>query len=276
MKKGEIMKKVLKRIGSIAIDVLIIIVFIVSSLVVVASITANRTGGQPSVMGYVFSSVQTDSMQGTINKGDFVVGKLIDDNTEIKVGDIVSYRDYYNGKEITITHRVVEVMEENLSAPGYITQGDNEQYADEIIKTRNTIQSIYKFRIPFLGGFIDFLKTPLGFILCLVLPLLGFIAWQAYKLVSLYLKSKKLELEEEAEKISKTKSELSEEEKNAIIAEYLAKQAKAEQEQVAKPAEQKTQASKADASRSNTAQKSQGAQPKKQNNASGNKRKGKR
>ena len=276
MKKGEIMKKVLKRIGSIAIDVLIIIVFIVSSLVVVASITANRTGGQPSVMGYVFSSVQTDSMQGTINKGDFVVGKLIDDNTEIKVGDIVSYREYYNGKEITITHRVVEVMEENLSAPGYITQGDNEQYADEIIKTRNTIQSIYKFRIPFLGGFIDFLKTPLGFILCLVLPLLGFIAWQAYKLVSLYLKSKKLELEEEAEKISKTKSELSEEEKNAIIAEYLAKQAKAEQEQAAKPAEQKTQASKADASRSNTAQKSQGAQPKKQNNASGNKRKGKR
>lgn len=276
MKKGEIMKKVLKRIGSIAIDVLIIIVFIVSSLVVVASITANRTGGQPSVMGYVFSSVQTDSMQGTINKGDFVVGKLIDDNTEIKVGDIVSYREYYNGKEITITHRVVEVMEENLSAPGYITQGDNEQYADEIIKTRNTIQSVYKFRIPFLGGFIDFLKTPLGFILCLVLPLLGFIAWQAYKLVSLYLKSKKLELEEEAEKISKTKSELSEEEKNAIIAEYLAKQAKAEQEQGAKPAEQKTQASKADASRSNTAQKSQGAQPKKQNNASGNKRKGKR
>lgn len=274
------MKKVLKRIGTIAVDILIVIVFIVSALVVVASITANRTGGQPSVMGYVFSSVQTDSMQGTINKGDFVVGKLIDDNTEIKVGDIVSYRDRYNGKEITITHRVVEVMEENLSAPGYITQGDNEQYADEIIKTRNTIQSVYKFRIPFLGSFIDFLKTPLGFILCLVLPLLSFIAWQAYKLVSLYLKSKKLELEEEAEKISKTKSELSEEEKNAIIAEYLAKQAQAqkpaEQEQEKKPADQKTQASKADASRSNTAQKSQGAQPKKQNNASGNKRKGKR
>lgn len=275
MKKGEIMKKVLKRIGSIAIDVLIIIVFIVSSLVVVASITANRTGGQPSVMGYVFSSVQTDSMQGTINKGDFVVGKLIDDNTEIKVGDIISYRDYYNGKEITITHRVVEVRTES-DPPTYITQGDNEKYADDILRHHDSIHSVYKFRIPFLGGFIDFLKTPLGFILCLVLPLLSFIAWQAYKLVSLYLKSKKLELEEEAEKISKTKSELSEEEKNAIIAEYLAKQAKAEQDQGAKPAEQKTQASKADASRSNTAQKSQGAQPKKQNNASGNKRKGKR
>jgi signal peptidase len=275
VKKGEIMKKVLKRIGSIAIDILIIIVFIVSSLVVVASITANRTGGQPSVMGYVFSSVQTNSMQGTIDKGDFVVGKLIDDDTEIKVGDIISFYDYFQGKQIVITHRVVEILDPNID-PGYITQGDNEKMSDDIVKSRNDIQSVYKFRIPFLGGFIDFLKTPLGFILCLVLPLLGFIAWQAYKLVSLYLKSKKLELEEEAEKISKTKSELSEEEKNAIIAEYLAKQAQAEQEQVAKSAEQKTQASKADASRSNTAQKSQGAQPKKQNNASGNKRKGKR
>ena len=170
---------------------------------------------------------------------------------------------------------IIPLMPEYTTAQTEL-QALEKQYADEIIKTRNTIQSVYKFRIPFLGGFIDFLKTPLGFILCLVLPLLGFIAWQAYKLVSLYLKSKKLELEEEAEKISKTKSELSEEEKNAIIAEYLAKQAKAEQEQGAKPAEQKTQVSKADASRSNTAQKSQGAQPKKQNNASGNKRKGKR
>lgn len=269
------MKDVLKKIGSVLVDVLIILVFIVSTLVVVASITANRTGGQPSVMGYVFSSVQTDSMQGTINQGDFVVGKLVDGNTEIKVGDIVSFRDYYNSKEITITHRIVRIVGDE-TVVGYITKGDNEEFEDDIVKSRESIQSIYKFRIPFLGGFIDFLKTPLGFILCLVLPLLSFIAWQAYKLVSLYLKSKKLELEEEAEKISKTKSELSEEEKNAIIAEYLAKQAQAEQEQVAKPADQKTQASKADASRSNTAQKSQGAQPKKQNNASGNKRKGKR
>lgn len=276
------MKKVLKRIGTIAVDVLIVIVFIVSALVVVASITANRTGGQPSVMGYVFSSVQTDSMQGTINKGDFVVGKLVDGNTEIKEGDIVSFRDYYNSKEITITHRIVRIVGDE-TVVGYITKGDNEQYEDDIVKSRDSIQSIYKFRIPFVGGFIDFLKTPLGFILCLVLPLLGFIAWQAYKLVSLYLKSKKLELEEEAENLKNTqntKSELSEEEKNAIIAEYLAKQAQAqkpaEQEQEKKPAEQKTQASKADASRSNTAQKSQGAQPKKQNNASGNKRKGKR
>ena len=192
------MINVLKKIGSIFVDVLIIIVFIVSSLVVVASITANRTGGQPSVMGYVFSSVQTDSMQGTINKGDFVVGRLLDDGTEIKVGDIISYYEYYNGKQIIITHRVVEILDPDTSRPGYITQGDNEQYSDEIVKSRSDIQSVYKFRVPFLGKFIDFLKTPFGFIITLVIPLLAFISWQAYKLIVLFFKSKQAELEEEA------------------------------------------------------------------------------
>lgn len=227
------MKDVLKKIGSVLVDVLIILVFIVSTLVVVMSITAKRTGGQPNVMGYVFASVQTDSMQGTINQGDFVVGKLIDGSTEIKVGDIVSFRDYLNGKEITVTHRVVEIYEHETD-PGYITQGDNEKYSDEVVKSRDTIISVYKFRIPFLGKFIDFLKTPFGFILCLVVPLLTFIAWQAYKLILLIFKSKQAELDEQAEKLQNAqnaKSEISEEEKNAIIAEYLAKQKAQEQEE---------------------------------------------
>jgi signal peptidase I len=142
------MKEVLKRIGSIFVDILIVIVFIVSTIVVIASITANRTGGQPSVFGYVFSSVQTNSMQGTINKGDFVVGRLIDDNTEIKEGDIISFYDYFKGKQIVITHRVVEILDPNTD-PGYITQGDNEKMSDDIVKSRDDIQSVYKFRIPF-------------------------------------------------------------------------------------------------------------------------------
>ena len=225
------MKDVLKKIGSVFVDVLIILVFIVSTLVVVASITANRTGGQPSVMGYVFSSVQTNSMQGTIDKGDFVVGKLIDDNTEIKEGDIISFYDYFQGRQIVITHRVVEILDPETD-PGYITQGDNEKMSDDIVKSRDDIQSVYKFRIPLLGKFIDFLKTPFGFIVTLVIPLLSFICWQAYKLIILFFKSKQAELEEQAEQLKNTqntKSELSEEEKNAIIAEYLAKQ-KAQEE----------------------------------------------
>ena len=253
------MKKVLKKIGSVLVDVLIIIVFIVSTIVVIASVTANRTGGQPSVMGYVFSSVQTDSMQGTINKGDFVVGKLLDDNTEIKVGDIISYYDYYEGKQITITHQVVEITESN----GYITKGTAEKYEDQIVKYRKDVISVHKFRIPLLGKFIDFLKTPFGFIITLVIPLLVFIAWQAYKLILLIFKSKQAALDEQAEQLKNAqnaKSDISEEEKNAIIAEYLAKQK--EQEAKAKQAEPKTEEAPAKTEEEKTAKEAETADSK--------------
>ena len=231
--------KNLKKIGSIALDVLIVIVFIISLLVVIASITAKREKGQANVFGYTVNSVQTDSMKGAINEGDLIVSKLVTAKnrdemvSELQEGKIVSFYDNVReGHEILITHRIVEVRTTG-SVPVYVTWGDNRESAPapDVPITINEIESVYVFKIPFLGGFIDFLKTPFGFIICLVIPLLAFIAYQAYKLVTLYLRAKKLELAEEAAAASEAnaakepKSEITEEEKNAIIAEYLAKQA---------------------------------------------------
>ena len=89
--------KILKKIGSIALDALIVMIFIISLLVVVASITANRQNGQANVFGYTVNSVQTDSMAPSINAGDLVVSKLItaDNKAEIVLekGQIVSFYD---------------------------------------------------------------------------------------------------------------------------------------------------------------------------------------
>lgn len=226
--------KILKRIGSILLDVLIVIVFIVSILVVASTVTSKTAGGQSNIFGYTINSVQTDSMKDAIDQGDLVISELItEENREeidLKEEDIVSYYDAYEKK--LITHRIIEVRGEGNTRT-YTTKGDNAPAPDVPI-TINDIESVYVFKIPFLGSFIDFLKTPFGFIICLVIPLLAFIAFQAYKLVTLYLKSKKLELEEAAaanvaakaaDAAKDSKPELSEEEKNAIIAEYLAKQA---------------------------------------------------
>lgn len=247
--------KILKKIGSIAFDVLIVIVFIISILVVVATITAKRENGQANVFGYTINSVQTDSMKGTINEGDLVVSKVITESnkTEIvlKEGDIVSfYQTVGEDQQILITHRIFEIQEAG-SAYIYRTWGDNRESAPvpDAPMTINEIESVYIFRIPFLGSFIDFLRTPFGFIICLVVPLLAFIGFQAYKLISLYLKAKKLELAEEANNASQannSKTELSEEEKNAIIAEYLAKQALEKQAAESKSANEEKSDAKLD------------------------------
>lgn len=223
--------KVLKKIGSIAIDVLIVIVFIISLLVVIASITAKRENGQANVFGYTANSVQTDSMKGTINEGDLIISKVVTSKNkadfDLKEGDIVSfYTEIKKGTKILITHRIYEVRQAGNTRV-ITTWGDNRESAPEPDDpiTMSDVQSVYLFRIPLVGHFIDFLRTPLGFIICLVVPLLAFICWQAYKLLILFFKSKQAELEEEAENLKNSaKTEISDEEKNAIIAEYLAKQ----------------------------------------------------
>ena len=223
--------KVLKKIGSVVIDVLIVIVFIISLLVVIASITAKRENGQANVFGYTANSVQTDSMKGTINEGDLIISKVVTSKNkadfDLKEGDIVSfYTEIKKGTKILITHRIYEVRQAGNTTV-ITTWGDNRESApapDDPI-TMSDVQSVYMFKIPLVGHFIDFLRTPLGFIICLVVPLLAFISWQAYKLIILFFKSKQAELEEEAENLKNAaKTEISEEEKNAIIAEYLAKQ----------------------------------------------------
>ncbi|MBE6549263.1 MAG: signal peptidase I [Ruminococcaceae bacterium] len=212
--------KTLKKIGSIALDILIILIFLISVLLVVANITADKENGeQANVFGYVINSVQSDSMSGTFEKGSLVVGKMVDDKTVIEKDTIITFTQKVGSTYIQNTHRIVDVQTVG-GTNIYQTQGDNRERCpipDEEWKTVHDVNAVYKFHIPLLGGFIDFLKKPVGFIVCLVLPMLAFIAWQVYKLISLYLQSKKEQMLEEA------KDNVSDEAKDAIIREYLAK-----------------------------------------------------
>lgn len=212
--------QILKKIGKVALDVLIIIVFVISVFLVIANIGVDREKGeQPNVFGYVINSVQSESMSGTFEKGAIVVGKIPTEDTVIEKDDIISFRQKVNGQQIINTHRVVAV-ETIGNTDFYTTQGDNREICpttDEGTRSIGDVVAVYKFQIPFVGSFIDFLKKPLGFVLCLVLPMLAFIAWQVYKLVSIYLQMKKAEMEEAA------KEAVSDDAKEAIIKEYLAK-----------------------------------------------------
>ena len=226
--------KTVKKIASVALDVLIVLVFAVSVLLVVANITADKEKGeQPNVFGYVINSVQSESMSGTFEKGALVVGKIPTADTVIEKDDIISFRQKVDGVQIINTHRVVTVNSAG-SVPVYQTQGDNRKICpvpDAEWKTINDVTAVYQFHIPGVGGFIDFLKKPLGFVLCLVLPMLAFIGWQVYKLISLYIQGKKQQILEEA------KEGVSDEAKDAIIREYLAKMQAAEKTEEEAPAE---------------------------------------
>lgn len=216
--------KALKKILNIIVDVLVVLVLIVSILVVVLSFTT-KNSGVPNIFGYAPLSVQSDSMENTIMKHDLIFSKVTNDASyEYKVDDIVTFPIDINGVQTFNTHRIVEVIEDD-GITYYKTQGDNrEKYPepDRELLTSNDIVAVYTGnRIAGIGAAVSFLRTQLGFFLCVLLPMIIFFVYEAVRVIMnivAYNKEKALEQAQAAV----ANAELTEEQKQRAIAEYLA------------------------------------------------------
>lgn len=110
------------------------------------------------VLGYEFSIVQTKSMQGTIDKFDFlVISKISPQN--IHQDDIIVFFD--DTGQYKVIHRVIEIK----TVDGQLlfkTKGDHNPAADIGYRTENQIYAKYAFRVPYFGYLIMFLTTKYG------------------------------------------------------------------------------------------------------------------
>ena len=94
----------------------------------------------------------------------------------------------------------------------------------EELKTADQIVAIYTgAKIPVVGRFFNFIRTQLGFFLCILLPMIIFFIYEIIRVIMnimAYNKAKAQEMAAEAV----ANSELTEEQKQRAIAEYLAQQ----------------------------------------------------
>ena len=211
------MKKIGKILYSVA-TAIIVVMMMVAAVVTILSLSS-KEDDVPSIFGYTAFSIQSDSMEDEIMTGDFILGKKCDPK-ELAVDDIISFFTVNNEGQIFInTHRIIEI-EETSDGRIFTTKGDNELEADLRKVYEGDIVSEYSgFRIPILGYILTFLSTQLGFFLCIVLPVLLYTLWQLYNLIKVVMHNQKLKIMEEV-----NNKQTSEEEKQAIIAEYLAQQ----------------------------------------------------
>lgn len=112
-------------------------------------------------LGYQLLNIASNSMYPLINVGDGVMIKIANENTEINQGDIIAYK---LGEHI-IVHRVKEVVNGN----SYITKGDNNDVDDGNPIPREDVMGIYKFQINGIDGLLQYVKSPLGILLSLIL-----------------------------------------------------------------------------------------------------------
>ncbi len=218
------MKSMLKKIINIIVDVIVILILAVSVLTVTLSLTS-KSSGVPNVLGVAPMSVESYSMEDTINKGDLIFCKITnDDSYEYKVGDIVSFPVEIQGVQTFNTHRIVEVIEDD-GITYYKTQGDNKKTnpaPDEELQTSSSIVAVYTdSKIPGVGNFFSFIRTQFGFFLCVLLPMILFFVYEAVRVVMNIVAYSKEKAIAEAKEAVMT-AELTEEQKQRAIAEYLA------------------------------------------------------
>ena len=226
------MREAAKKVLNIIIDIIVILILIVSILVVVLSLTT-KASGVPNLFGYAPLSVQSDSMKDTLNEGDLIFSKVSNDgNLTYHEGDIVSFHQEIAGEQRINTHRIVEVLHEN-NQELYRTQGDNKQTnpePDPELKAPKDILAVYTGnKIPGVGNFFSFIRTQLGFFLVILLPMILFFVYEAVRVIMNVIAYNKEKAAEEAA-AAVANSDLTEEQKQRAIEEYLAKQKAQESE----------------------------------------------
>lgn len=218
------MKQKIGKILNVVVDIIVVLILIVSVLVATLSITS-KSSGVPNILGIAPLSVQSSSMSGTFEVGDLIFCKVTNDpSIKYEKDDIVTFPIEIQGVETLNTHRIVDVIEDDNNTY-YQTMGDNKDtnpVADEDLQTSYTIVAKYTgVKIGGLGTVLSFLRTQLGFFLCVLLPMIIFFLYEAVRVVLNVIAYNKEKALEEA-KTAVASSELTEEQKKKAIEEYLA------------------------------------------------------
>ena len=129
----------------------------------------------PSVGGWLPLIVLTDSMQPEIDGGDLIICHTIEAE-EIKTGDVIAFFDPAGNGTSIVTHRVLEIVEENGEL-SFRTKGDNNNAEDKLLVSENNLVAIYKTRIAGAGNVAMFMQSPTGLIVCVVLPIVMLVGY---------------------------------------------------------------------------------------------------
>ena len=107
-----------------------------------------------------------------IEVGDMIFSKKIDVN-ELKVGDVISFLE----DSVVVTHRIIRVNTEEDGTLSFTTKGDANLATDTVPVPQDKVIGIYAGRVEKVGDFAMFMQTPLGMLLFIGVPLLGFILY---------------------------------------------------------------------------------------------------
>ena len=171
-KNSSAMNKVLTVVGTILCVILIPILLINLTLIVKSYTNQEEV---PSVGGYLPLIVLTDSMYPDIESGDLIICHTAEAE-DIKVGDVISFFDPAGNGTSIVTHRVMEIVQEDGQLK-WRTRGDNNNTEDKELVPAEALVGVYRSRIPGAGNVAMFMQSSTGLVVCVILPIVVLVGY---------------------------------------------------------------------------------------------------
>lgn len=183
-------KKILNFIGNLLFALIIILAAIIT---IISLSTKDR--GVANFAGIMPFSIQSPSMEPTIMTGDLIITKKCDPQ-QLKEGDVISFFSVEQEQKIVKTHRIVKVNKSG-NMLSFVTKGDNNELEDHLEVADGEVLSVYDgVRLPKVGNVLDFLKSEVGFFVCIIIPLFIFFIYQLYNFIMIVVEMKKEKIKE--------------------------------------------------------------------------------
>lgn len=238
------MKRAWKIISNILVWAVVAVAVFMMIFTIISVNTFNRN--DRDLFGVKFYIALSDSMSKTdFDAGDLILVKEVDPTT-LQEGDIIAYQSQ-NSENYgqTVTHKIRAKAKDANGNPGFITYGTTTDVDDETVVTYPFILGKYQVALPKVGTFFQFLKTPQGYLICILIPFLLLIIYQGLNCVKIFKMYKaeqmaELQAEKDALEAQRKQSE-------DMMAQLLAMQKQMQQQnQTAAPPAQETPADQPD------------------------------
>lgn len=208
--KTSVTQRVLTIVGTVLCIILIPILLINITLIAKSYINKDEV---PSIGGTFPLIVLTDSMVPEIYSGDLIICKTADAE-DIEVNDVISFFDPAGNGTSIVTHRVIEIVEDDGEI-FFRTRGDNNNTEDKELVPAENLVGVYKMRIAGAGHIAMFMQSTAGLIVCVVLPIILLVGYDLVRR-RIYEKSKKEDTDALLAELEALRAEKAEKEKAAI------------------------------------------------------------
>ncbi len=183
-------KKVFNRTINVFAWILFILALFLAMTTIFASFSDDKNGKE--IFGVKMLIVKSDSMSRPennqnetvfFNAGDLILIKEPQDKYSLSAGEIITFIST-NPDSVgqTVTHKIREAKyTQNGELIGYVTYGVFTGVNDTAIVQPDNVLGIYAGKIPLIGHVFAFLKTPQGYFLSILIPIIFLIIYFSIK-----------------------------------------------------------------------------------------------